>query len=104
VREHTTSVHLMLDPADASQLHTTPASTPSCATPSMATSTACAATSPSAAHLSWPCRTHMRAELVAALHVAGRHGRAGPSAGRARNYQRLDDCFRIGLRVSSSDK
>jgi hypothetical protein len=89
VREHTTSVHLMLDPADASQLHTTPASTPSCATPSMATSTACAATSPSAAHLSWPCRTHMRAELVAALHVAGRHGRAGPSAGRARHYQRL---------------
>ena len=56
MREHTTSVHLMLDPADASQLHVDARSTPTCPTPSTSTSTACAATSPSAAQPSrcWP--------------------------------------------------
>ena len=56
MREHATSVHLMLDPADASELHVDARQHPELPDPSMSTWTACAATSPSAAPLNrcWP--------------------------------------------------
>jgi hypothetical protein len=59
VREHATSVHLMLDPADASQLHVDARQHPELPDTSTSTSTACAATSLLAALPSrcWPWST-----------------------------------------------
>jgi hypothetical protein len=81
VREHTTSVHLMLDPGDPSDLHIEARQHPELADTFYLTldSLRCHIALSGPAELLVAVVDRLRAELAATLHAAGRADRTGPA-------------------------